>query len=510
MVLLSLAWRSLRNRALVSALTVLSIALSVTLLVGIENVRAGVRDSFAGTIRGTDLIVGARGGTMQVLMSSVFGMATPAGALSMDTYEKWKAHPAVKWTIPYSLGDSHRGFRVIGTTSAFYEHYRFRTERVTFAEGRAAQADDEVAIGHDVAARLGYVVGQKVVVAHGTGGVTFSEHGAHPFTVVGIIARTFTPIDRALYVTLTGIEAMHGDEAAPPSAAPVSATAPGGAPLVMPGSGGPPAGATAPGGAPLVMPGSDGPPAGATAPGGAPLVMPGSSGPPVAPPPPPTPPPTPPQGGASESDHDHDNPAHGEEGHEHAEGDEHDHETDKITAFFVGTQTRLETLTLQREMNDDTTEPLTAIVPGVALAELWQGIGNAEVGLKVVASFTVLIGLAGMLVSLYSSLDARRREMAILRAVGARPRTIIGLLVLESGMLALLGAMLGVVLVYAVLTLAQGPIENRFGLLIPVRALGATEWGYLALIVGAGFLVGLVPAWKAYRSSLADGLSPRT
>jgi putative ABC transport system permease protein len=491
MVLLSLAWRSLRNRALVSALTVLSIALSVTLLVGVENVRAGVRESFAGTIRGTDLIVGARGGTMQVLMSSVFGMATPAGAIEMGTYAKWKAHPAVKWTIPYSLGDSHRGFRVIGTNDAFYEHYRFRTERVTFAEGRAAKADDEVAIGHDVAQRLGYTVGQKVVVAHGTGGVTFSEHGAHPFTVVGIIARTFTPIDRALYVTLGGIEAMHGDEAA----APTTPAAP-------------PAGATAPNGAPLVMPGSSGPPP------GVPLVMPGSAGPDVAPPPPPPVVKKNPAHGEDGHDHaagdedDRDNPSHGEDGHAHVEGDEHEHE--KITAFFVGTQTRLETLRLQREMNDDTSEPLTAIVPGVALAELWQGIGNAEVGLKVVAFFTVLIGLAGMLVSLYSSLEARRREMAILRAVGARPGTIVGLLVLESGLLALVGAALGVLLVYVVLTLAQGPVENRFGLLIPLRALGATEWGYLALIVGAGFLVGLVPAWKAYRSSLVDGLSPRT
>jgi putative ABC transport system permease protein len=475
MLLLSLAWQSLRNRALVSALTVLSIALSVTLLVGVENVRAGVRESFAGTIRGTDLIVGARGGTMQVLMSSVFGMATPAGAIGVDTYNRWKAHPAVKWTIPYSLGDSHRGFRVIGTTDEFFEHFRYRTERVTLAEGRAAKSDDEVAIGHDVAERLGYRVGQKVVVAHGTGGVTFSEHGTHPFTVVGIIARTFTPIDRALYVTLEGIEAMHGEEDAPAVAAP-------------------PAGATAPNGAPLVMPGSSGPPAGATAPNGAPLVMPGSSGPVTAPPSP-------------KPEHD-DDPHHGEAGHEHVEGDEHDHE--KITAFFVGTQTRLETLRLQREMNDDTAEPLTAIVPGVALAELWQGIGNAEVGLKVVAFFTVLIGLAGMLVSLYSSLEARRREMAILRAVGARPGTIVGLLVLESGLLALIGALLGVALVYLVLTLAQSPVENRFGLLIPIRALGATEWGYLALIVGAGFLVGLVPAWKAYRSSLVDGLSPRT
>jgi putative ABC transport system permease protein len=495
MVLLSLALKSLRNRLLVSALTVLSIALSVTLLVGVENVRAGVRDSFAGTIRGTDLIVGARGGTMQVLMSTVFGMATPAGGITMGTYEQWKAHPAIKWTIPYSLGDSHRGFRVIGTTSEFFEHYRFRNERVTFAEGGAPTGDTDVAIGHDVAQRLGYRMGQKIVVAHGTGGVTFSEHQAHPFTVVGIIARTFTPIDRALYVTLAGIEAMHELEESG-GAAPAA----------------PPAGATAPGGAPLVMPGASGPPAGATAPGGAPLVMPGSSGPPAQAAPPP-PPPAPKK------------PAHGEEGHEHVDGDEHDHDDehahgddeaehdhddDKITAFFVGTQTRLETLRLQREMNDDTREPLTAIVPGVALAELWQGVGNAEVGLKVVAFFTVLIGLAGMLVSLYSSLEARRREMAILRAVGARPSTIVALLVLESGVLAVLGAALGVALVYAGLSLAQGPVEDRFGLLIPIRALGSTEWMYLALIVIAGFLVGLVPAWKAYRSSLVDGLSPRT
>ncbi|MCU0624377.1 MAG: ABC transporter permease, partial [Gemmatimonadaceae bacterium] len=262
MALLSLALRSLRNRLLVSALTVLSIALSVTLLVGVENVRAGVRDSFAGTIRGTDLIVGARGGTMQVLMSTVFGMATPAGGITMRTYEQWKAHPAIKWTIPYSLGDSHRGFRVIGTTDEFFEHYRFRNERVTFAQGGPPKGDRDVAIGHDVAERLGYRIGQAVVVAHGTGGVTFSEHQAHPFTVVGIIARTFTPIDRALYVTLAGIESMHEEEegGAAPGSPPAGATAPNGAPLVMPGSSGPPPGATAPNGAPLVMPGSSGPP----------------------------------------------------------------------------------------------------------------------------------------------------------------------------------------------------------------------------------------------------------
>jgi putative ABC transport system permease protein len=422
MLLLSLAARSLRNRMVISVLTVASIALSVTLLVGVENVRAGVRDSFAGTIKGTDLIVGARGGTQQVLLSTVFGMATPAGAVSWATFERWQAHPAVAWAIPYSLGDSHRGFRVVGTTPEFFTTYRFRDRSVTFAQGRAPTADDEVAIGAEVAARLGYAVDQRVVVAHGQGGVTFEEHGAHPFRVVGVIARTFTPIDRALYVTLEGIEAMHEEG----GTAPVAGTT-------------------------LVMPGSTGPAAGTT-PGATPGM---------------------------------------------------------ITAFFVGTKNRIETLSLQREMNDDRREPLTAIVPGVALAELWQSIASAEVGLKVVAAFTVLVGLIGMCVALYASLESRRREMAILRAVGAGPRTIVALLVLESGLLAVLGAAVGVALVYAGIAVAQGPVEARFGLSLTFRALGGTEWRYLALIVSAGVLVGVLPAWKAYRTSLSDGLSPK-
>jgi putative ABC transport system permease protein len=187
----------------------------------------------------------------------------------------------------------------------------------------------------------------------------------------------------------------------------------------------------------------------------------------------------------------------------------HDHGNDQITAFFVGTKNRFEALMLQREMNTDLEEPLTAIIPGVALGELWQNIGSAEVGLRVVAIFAVAIGLTGMLVSLYSSLDARRREMAILRAIGAGPRTIIALLVLESGLLAFIGCVLGVAFVYGGLALAQQPIEQRFGLHLALRPLGSTEWTYLAVVLGAGLLIGFVPAWKAYRTSLVDGLSPR-
>lgn len=446
-LLISLAVRSLRNRALITILTVASISLSVTLLVGIEHVRAGVRESFAGTIRGTDLIVGARGGNTQVLLSTVFGMSTPSGSISWDTYRHWSDHPAVQWTIPYSLGDSHRGFRVIGTTADFFERYRFRDQQVTFAKGQPPSADNEVAIGSDVARRLRYDIGSEIVLAHGIAEVSFAHHETHPFVVTGVITQTFTPIDRALYVTLEGLEAMHESEE---------------------GAGG------------LMM----GPPA--------------------------TPPVRTQRSGADSRDHADDAHDHSGAGaHDHASSDEHAHDHAAITAFLVGTKNRFETLALQREMNEDTAEPLTAIIPGVALAQLWQTIGSAEVGLRVVASLTLLVGLTGMCVALYASLEARRREMAILRAVGAGPKTIISLLVLESSMLAALGAIGGVILVYGGIALAAAPVEARFGLSLTMRPLGTLEWTYLALVVVAGTLIGILPAWKAYRDSLADGLAVR-
>jgi putative ABC transport system permease protein len=500
--ILRLALQSLRSRAFTSLLTVASIALSVTLLVGIEHVRAGVRESFAGTIRGVDLIVGARGGTLQILLSTVFGIGAPSGAVSWETYERWSAHPAVSWTIPYALGDSHRGYRVIGTTNAFYERYRFRQDgRVTFATGAPASSETDVVIGAEVAERLRYKVGDPIVVTHGLQGGGISDHEAHPFTIVGVLNRTFTPIDRAIYVTLEGLEAMHEDfEAAPtPVTPPAIGTPSGDAPPAMPGAEAPPA---MPGATPPVMPGAEPPP---VMPGAqAPPTMPGAEAPPVMPgaaPPPAMPGAEPPPVVAPAASPD------SVEDEDHAE---HDHEPSQISAFFVGTKNRFEALQLQRELNTDFTEPLTAIIPGVSLGELWQNIASAEVGLRIVAAFAVAIGLTGMLVALYSSLDARRREMAILRAVGAGPRTIVSLLVFESALLALIGCVVGVALVYVILALGQGAIEARSGVHLTLRALGATEWKYLALVLVSGTLIGFVPALKAYRNSLSDGLAPRS
>jgi putative ABC transport system permease protein len=539
MLILRLALASLKSRKLTTALTVASIALSVTLLVGIETVRAGVRDSFAGTIRGVDLIVGARGGTLQVLLSTVFGIGNASGSVQLRTMERWQQHPAVKWVVPYSLGDSHRGFRVVGTSTEFYERYRFRKDgRISFSAGRVAQADSEVVVGWDVAERLKYTVGTPVVVTHGLRDIGTSNHDAHPFRVVGVLNRTFTPIDRSVYVTLEGIEAMHGEgeygassgaangasdggasrqgapsnsasaksasviEANKRRAASIPKAPPAGVPMAMPGAEPPP-------GTPMVMPGAEPPPAAqqptttqqAPPPPSGALVMPGAEPPPQV---------MAQVKAAAAKAREAAKPRVAAPAVDTAKAEgEHDHGDDQITAFFVGTKNRFEALMLQREMNTDLVEPLTAIIPGVALGELWQNIGSAEVGLRVIAMFAVLISITGMLVALYSSLEARRREMAILRAIGAGPRTILALLVLESTLLAFLGCLIGVAFVYGGLALAQSPIEQRFGIHLALRALGETEYTYLAMVMISGMLIGFVPAWKAYRTSLVDGLSPR-
>ena len=420
MVLLSLAYQSLLNRKLTTIVTLLSIGLSVSLWVGIEHIRGGARESFSNTISQTDLIVGARGGPIQLLLYTVFHIGTPTANVTYESYEKLKNHKAVLWTIPISLGDSHRGYRVVGTNEDFYRHYRYRQDqRLELARGRAPTEIFDVALGSDVAEALHYDLGARIVVTHGiTHSTGIMDHDDKPFTVVGILKPTRTPIDRSVYVTLEGIEAMHIDwkQGAPPL-----------------------------------------------------------------------------KGQETPAD----------------KIKKADIKIEQITAFFLRTKSRVQTLALQREITNFAEEPLMAVVPGVALAELWNGISYGEQVLKVVALFVVIVGLLGMLMSLYTSLNERRREIAILRALGVGSVKVISLLVFESGLLTLIGSLLGVGVVYVSVILLQPIIEQQFGLHIPLRPFTRGEYVYLIAVVIGGLLIGLIPAWKAYRNSLSDGLSVR-
>ncbi|GHA65042.1 ABC transporter permease [Photobacterium aphoticum] len=415
--IIRLAWQSLLNRKSTALLTLLTVAISVTLLLGVEKVRTQAKSSFANTISSTDLIVGSRSGQVNLLLYSVFRIGNATNNIGWDSYQAISQHPSVKWAIPISLGDSHRGFRVIGTNHAYFEHYRYGDKQpLTFQQGEAFDRVFETVLGADVAKSLGYQLDDEIIIAHGLSDQAFNRHDNLPFRVVGILAPTGTPVDRSVHVSLAAIEAIHiGWE----SGAKLGKTAD-------------------------------------------------------------------PNNLNSEQ-----------------------LAPKQITAFMLGLKSRIQTFALQRYINTYKKEPLSAIMPGLALHELWGMMSVAEQALLVVSGFVVVAGLLGMLTSLLTSLNERRREMAILRAMGAKPRHVFSLLICEACALVAFGSLLGIGLLYLLLWLGQPLIQNHFGLLINITPLSVYEWRLIGFVQLAGLLVGAIPAIRAYRYSLSDGMTMR-
>lgn len=412
MRLWTLALASLRSRALTVGFTVFAVALSVALFLGVEKVRSGARASFADTISGTDLIIGARTGGVQLLLYSVFRIGTATNNITWRSYQDVISRPEVDWAVPISLGDSHRQFRVMGTTDAFFDRYRYRGGRsLEMADGGRMTDLFDAVVGADVAATLGYAVDDPIVVAHGL--ASFVEHEDTPFRIAGILKKTGTPVDRTVIVGLEAIEAIHVDW----------------------------------------------------------------------------------QGGGFDGTT---TPVE--------EIRRMDLAPKAITAALIGVKSRLQIFGLQRAVNDYRQEPLLAILPGVALQELWSIVGVAESALVAVSAMVVATSLLGMGAMLLAGLDARRREMAILRALGAGPAVIAGLLVAEAALMAAAGAALGAVMLYAGFAAARPAVDAAFGLWLPLTAPTSWELTVLALVVLGSGLVALVPAIRAYRMSLAGGM----
>ncbi len=417
MMLLRLAFLSLKSRAVTTGLTVFSIALSVLLLVGVDRIRQGAQDGFSGTLSQTDLVVGARGGSLPLLLYSIFHIGTASNDISYSSYKHFRDHPAVLWTIPFSLGDSHRGYRVVATDDNFYEHYRYHRDRnIVFVQGKRAEGVFDTVIGSEVAEHLKYHIGSKIILSHGLETVSLFKHSDKPFTVVGVLAHTATPVDRTIYITLYGDEAMHIDW-------------------------------------------KDGTP-----------------------------------------------PAPGEE-IPAAKIRKEDLHIDEISAFLIRTRSRVDTLLLQREINTYREEPLTAIIPALTLQELWGMLGYADVALSLVSGAVLVVGLLAMLIALYTALNERRREVAVLRAIGFRARQIFALFVLESMFISTAGAVLGLAAAYLLLWLLHSPVETNFGLPLSMVGLSYRIVIYIVAVILAGGLLGCVPATRAYRNGLIDGLN---
>ena len=474
-IVLALACRSLWNRRLTATLTLVSVAMSVALLVGVERLRTEAKASFANTIYGADLIVGARGGPLNLVLYSIFRMGEATNNISWESYQAIAGRPEVAWTIPLSLGDAHRGFRVLGTDANYFEHYRFGAgRRLAFAQG--AQFDDATSavLGAEVAATLGYRLGDEIVVSHGLGAVSFEHHDDAPLRVVGVLAYTGTPVDRTVHVSLAAITRMHDEDghAAHHEAGHDEA-------------GHDEAGHDEPAGE---EPGHD-------------------------------------EHEHETHEHDeaedehgdddngHDEHGHDEPGHGHDEPHHQDaeaHAPAAITACIVGLRARPQLLAFQRFVNEYPGEPLLAAVPGVVLQRLWELVAVAELALFAVSALVVLAGLVGMLTMLLASVAERRREMAVLRAVGAGRGLVFALLVTEAAVLAGIAAVVGVAAVHIAIRLARDAMLERFALALSVQWPGLFEIAVVVAVALTGALAAALPAWRLYRFSLADGLSVRT
>ena len=421
--LLAIAARSAWNRRLTLSLVALSIALATGLLLTLERMRADVRDSFSQAVSGTDLIVGARTGPVQLMLYAVFRVGGATNNITMAGAQALAAHRAVAWTVPISLGDSHRGRPVLGTTPEYFTRFLYGDKQpLQLVQGRAfAGTLDglyEAVVGAEVADALGYRLGQKITLSHGSGGVLGSDHADKPFTVVGVLARTGTPVDRTVHVSLQALEAIHLDWA-----------------------------------------------------GGAPL--PGMR---IAP----------------------------------EDARKFDLQPKQVTAVLVGLKSRAAVFNVQRWVSQYEGEPLLAVLPGVALDELWDIVGVGERALQAMSGLVAIVSLASLVAVVLAGLNERRRELAVLRAVGAGPRHVLGLLTIEAALVTLVGSLVGA-LVSAVAVWAAGPwLQMRFGITLQPGLPTPAQWALWGAIIAAGMLAGLIPGVRAYRLSLADGLSPRS
>jgi putative ABC transport system permease protein len=467
-VLIGVASRSLRYRLSGVVLTIASVALSVFVLLAVEHVRQEARNGFASTVSGVDLIVGARTGEVNLLLLSVFRIGTATANVSWSSLEQIRAQNNVSWTVPLSLGDSHRSFRVVGTTQEFFERYKHGAQQsLGFSQGVRFDALNDVVLGAQVASRLGYELGDSIVLSHGMADTSFTHHDQLPFRVSGILSLTGTPVDNALFVALDAIEALHSEEE-----------------------------------------GGDRP------------VQ-----------------------GVSEHEHEQNNHEYGDEhGHhdhhdevedhdDHRGHDEHaesayssasteadhaaaDHGHDHppigtVTAVLVGLNSPIATLQVKRWVDTFSDEALLAILPGVALTQLWELVGNVEIILLGISILVFLSSLLGLNAMLFASMRERRSEIEVLRNIGAPSLFVLGLLMVEALLIVTTGIALAILGLLLSIAFANAVFAQELGLMLSYQIFNSSNLLALALIYLTTLILTAIPALQAYRLSVSVGGSPK-
>jgi putative ABC transport system permease protein len=403
--------RNLSRRPLATGLTTLSIALGVGLFAAIGSLREASQDGFERSASICDLVVGAKGSPMQLVMNSLYHIGQSPGLLTFEAYEQAAAQPGVQWAIPILVGDSFRGRRIVGTTSAFFEDLRLAPDDtpLRLAEGRAFEASQaefsaigdgdhkhtdlfQAVLGAEAADYTGLALGSTFIPAHDLqGGASAKKHTEAATTVIGILQSTGTPLDRGIYISASAFYEMDG---------------------------------------------------------------------------------------------------HGSE--------------KGLSAVLLRTRPGFYHIKAWREINARL--DAQAAQPAVEIRNLFSIVGKVDQILSLVAVLVIVVALLGTLVAIYNTMGARRKEFAVLRALGAPRRTLLTLIVGESAAIAGLGALLGLALAALLAWSLGGWLQNEYGIAIRPQP-GARQFFVFLAVVLAGSLAGLVPALSAYRTEATRHLS---
>lgn len=409
-MLTKLALLSLKDRKGSVMLSLMAMTVSIFVLLGVEHIRSQTKENFSSTVSGVDLIVGARTGSVNLLLYSVFRIGAPTNNIRWQTYENITNNKQVKWAIPISLGDSHKGYRVLGTTKNYFQHFSYgKKKRLAFKKGREFEKVFDLVLGSEVAHKLGYKLGDSVALAHGIAATSFSMHDDRPFTVVGILQATGTPVDQTLHVSLQGIEAIHIDW----------------------------------------------------------------------------------QQGIKRSNSTL----------TQSDLKQADLSPKSITAFMLGLKSKIATFQVQRAINQYTPEPVVAILPGVALSELWRMISILERTLLLVSALIFVAACLGVSAMLLASIRERRREIQLLRIIGAPSYVLFLLIQLEAFIITLISCILGATLLVASLVILQGYLVSQYGVYIDINLLTDKSLTLMGCVLLASMIAALIPSFSGYRKA---------
>ena len=408
-----LAFKSLLHRKITIFLTIISLTLSISLFLSIDTLRLGAKKSFFGNVKSGDLILGAKSGEIQLLLYSLFQIGSPTNNISWESYNNFTKHKDVSWTIPLSLGDSHKQFRVLGTNNNYFEYFSYRkNKKLEFEHGKKLNDIFDVVLGSDVAKILNYDLNDSIVIAHGIS--SQSLHDEFPFKVKGILKKTGTSADRLVIVSLEALEVIHKDWKTG-------------------------------------------------------VKIPSKKG----------------------SIINYENEIL---------------DPKEITAAIVKIKSPIKIFQIQREINKYEYEPLQAVIPGIALSKLWEIVSITENIMLSISAMVIMSSLIGLISILYSTLNNRRKEMALLRIVGASPKNIFSLLVLEALIISSLSIILAIFFTQLLSYIFFPILDQKFGIFLENNFLSLKDFYFIIIILLISIIVSIFPALQAYKNSINDGI----